>query len=154
MPYLHKMAKPPERPLASTQKESTKLSFTLIFSTLRAFIFFSDKKTKYGLELRMRLLSDLTVEALPAPRQLQARVLIFLFFFIDLFFYFVFTFDKFFLNKQTRILFNWIKRTKIFHHSKAESHERRQWRQIQEDNSSKKAEHRVRGSNSFITASI
>ena len=100
------MAKPPERPLASTQKESTKLSFTLIFSTLRAFIFVSDKKTKYGLELRMRLLSDLTVEALPAPRQLQARVLIFLFFFIDLFFYFVFTFDKFFLNKQTRILFN------------------------------------------------
>ena len=54
----------------------------------------------------MRLLSDLTVEALPAPRQLQARVLIFLFIFIDLFFYFVFTFDKFFLNKQTRILFN------------------------------------------------
>ena len=49
--------------------------------------------------------------------------------------------DIFCINKQTRILFNWIKRTKIFHHSKAESQESRQWRQIQEDNSSKKAEH-------------
>ena len=69
------MAKPPKRPLASTQKESTKLSFTLIFSTVRAFIFVSDKNTKFGLELRMRLLSDLTVGALLAPQQFQARVL-------------------------------------------------------------------------------
>ena len=72
---LHKMAKPPEQPLASTQKESTKFSFTLIFSTLIAFIFVSDKKTKSGLELRIRLPSDLTVGALPTPRHFQARVL-------------------------------------------------------------------------------
>ena len=69
--------------MASTQKESTKLSFTLIFSTLRAFIFVSDKKTKFGLELRMRLLSDLTVGALPAPRQFQASPHLFFFFLVD-----------------------------------------------------------------------
>ena len=69
------MAKLPEQPLASTQKVSTKFSFNLIFSTLGAFIFVYDKKTKSGLESQMRLFSDLTVRALPAPRQFQVKVL-------------------------------------------------------------------------------
>ena len=74
-PILQKRARPPKTPTESTHQESTNFNLSQMFLTFGVLIFVYDKKIISGLAPQISFLRALIVEALPAPRQFHAIVL-------------------------------------------------------------------------------